>query len=101
MKWAGRCRVLEGQYERMREFARFIAVHVCSVVVGDPEAVMNAALVRELKLKALRFDPQEFGEMYERAKASRELYDWSFDARKLTACLATPAAPAMVGSAAD
>ena len=81
--------VLEAQYQRMREFARFIAVHVCASVVGDPEAVMNAALVKELKLKSLRFDPKAFQALYESTKGSRGMYEWSFDARKLEALLSS------------
>ncbi len=71
---------LEGQYQRMREFARFIAVHVCAAVVGDPSVVTNAALVRGLKLRSLRFDPQAFQELYERTRSSDTRYKWTFDA---------------------
>lgn len=71
---------LDAQYQRMREFARFVAVHVCAAVVGDPSVVTNAALVRELKLKDLRFDPDRFQDIYQRTRSSTERYKWTFDA---------------------
>ena len=81
------------------EFARFIAVHVCATVVGDPETVMNAEFIKELKLKSLRFDPEVFRDLYERTKTSQETYEWSFDARELEALLgsASMSTPAAVG----
>jgi hypothetical protein len=74
---------LDGQYQRMREFARFIFAYVAAQVVGNPSALHNAAFVRALKPRSLKFDPEAIAKLYREHRASSEIYSWSFDASQV------------------
>jgi hypothetical protein len=70
---------LSAQLENMKEFARYIAAYLCSIVANDPALIRNAAFVRKLKLRTLKFDP---GQIRQWAAECRDLsasYEWSLD----------------------
>jgi 2-polyprenyl-6-methoxyphenol hydroxylase-like FAD-dependent oxidoreductase len=95
---------LDGQYQRMREFARFIVAYVASQVAGDPAALRNAAFVRALKPRTLQFDPESLAKLYCEHRASAEIHAWSFDAsqvaRTLPPDVVSPIDPRLAGEMA-
>ena len=50
---------LERQFASLKEFARWIVAQVHAAVLGDPLLATDAAYAAGIKLRNLRFDPQE------------------------------------------
>ncbi|HSR69899.1 MAG TPA: hypothetical protein VLU25_18370 [Acidobacteriota bacterium] len=75
--------VLDEQLGNLRELARFIAAHVASSVLGQPQAVDNRAFVESFDLTELRFDPQSFRRRLDSARSCQDRYQWAWSARIL------------------
>src|SRR5882672_621273 len=71
--------ILDEQLDNLKELARFIVVHIHSVVLKDQRVLTNGAFVQSLKLEDFHFDAHEMRVAYERYAAEAELYEWSFD----------------------
>ena len=72
-------RVLDEQFENLKEMARFIVAHISASVLGDESAVVNRSFVEGFDLNRLNFDPIEIRARYASCKRSSERFDWSFD----------------------
>ena len=70
---------LSTQLENMKEFARYIAAYLCSIVANDPALIRNAAFVRKLKLRTLRFDPDLILQWAADCRSLPAPYEWSLD----------------------
>lgn len=72
--------ILDGQLENLRDFARWTAAHIASVVLDDPRALTNAAFIRGIDVNDLQFDPEAMAERLEAAcRETSETYAWRFD----------------------
>src|SRR4029079_7197789 len=72
--------VLDDQLENLRDFARWTAAHIASVVLDDPRALTNAAFIRGIDVNALQFDPEAMAGRLEAAcQETSETYTWRFD----------------------
>jgi 2-polyprenyl-6-methoxyphenol hydroxylase-like FAD-dependent oxidoreductase len=69
----------EKHVERMREFARYIYAHVYAVMLGDKRVLLNAAFIKSLKLREVRFNPDAMRSQYEPFAGSEEIYDWKLN----------------------
>jgi flavin-dependent dehydrogenase len=72
-------RLLERHLDNLQELARFIIVHVASVVLGDRSVLTNDRFVKSIDLENLPFDPEELRERHARFAEADEVYRWSFD----------------------
>jgi flavin-dependent dehydrogenase len=72
-------KVLDVQLRNLEALVRFCAAHIGSVVVGDPDAVHNAAFVNGFDPDALRFDEAEIRALWERCAGTPERYEWPYD----------------------
>lgn len=70
--------VIEGQTERLMEFARYIIAHVHAVVLNDRKILLNSAFVSRLKLRNTEFDPEKMRAAYAPYAASKDLYEWKY-----------------------
>jgi 2-polyprenyl-6-methoxyphenol hydroxylase-like FAD-dependent oxidoreductase len=52
-------KTLERQFQSLKEFARWIVAQAHSIVLGDPKLAMDAGYIAGIKLRDLRFDPEE------------------------------------------
>ena len=59
---------LERQFDSLKGFARWIVAQVHATVRGDPKIGMNSEFIAGIKLRDLRFDPEEM-----RAGKKREM----------------------------
>ena len=57
---------IEKHVERMREFARYIYAHVYAVMLGDKRVLLNAAFIKSLKLREVKFNPDAMRSDYEK-----------------------------------
>lgn len=72
--------ILDDQLENLRDFARWTAAHIASVVLDDPRAATNAAFIRGIDINDLQFDPDAMAERLEAAcRETDETYAWRFD----------------------
>jgi 2-polyprenyl-6-methoxyphenol hydroxylase-like FAD-dependent oxidoreductase len=72
--------ILDDQLENLRDFARWTAAHIASVVLDDPRALTNAAFIRGIDVNDLQFDPEAMAARLEAAcQESSETYTWRFD----------------------
>ncbi len=71
--------VLVGQLRNLEEMARFVYVHVASVVTGDDRLVTNRAMIEAVDLRGLDFHPEEMRTLQARYADSTETYTWSFN----------------------
>ncbi|MBU08331.1 MAG: hypothetical protein CME13_10215 [Gemmatimonadetes bacterium] len=71
--------VLDEQLESLEELARFIAVYVDSVVLGNVEILHSRSHVEGIDLQSLTFDPDKLKETHAECDADKEQYPWSFD----------------------
>ena len=62
---------LERQFNSLKDFARWIIAQVHATVLGDPKLGMNAEFIAGIKLRDIRFDPEEMraGKRMERVSA--------------------------------
>jgi flavin-dependent dehydrogenase len=72
-------RILDFQFNNLREMARFIVAHISSVVLSDESALTNRRFIEGIDLVNLRFDPDEIRDRYAGCSASETSYDWVFD----------------------
>ncbi|HET9714434.1 MAG TPA: hypothetical protein VFP64_21270 [Pyrinomonadaceae bacterium] len=72
-------RVLDEQFDNLKEMARFIVAHICASVLGDERAVVNRLFVERIDLNRLDFDPIEIRNRYASCQHSSEVFEWSFD----------------------
>ena len=70
---------LSAQLENLKEFARYIAAYLCSIVANDPGLIRNAAFIRKLKLRTLRFDPDQIRQWAADCRDLSAPYEWSLD----------------------
>ncbi|MBI3940081.1 MAG: hypothetical protein HY315_04545, partial [Acidobacteria bacterium] len=70
---------MDDQLKSLREFARFIAAYVASMVLQDPRALLNRSFVESIKLRELRFDPEQLQARYAAHAACSESYPWTLD----------------------
>jgi flavin-dependent dehydrogenase len=56
--------VLDRHFNSLREFARLIVAQVYATVLGDERVPLNAAFLESLKLRELRFDPEQMRAAY-------------------------------------
>jgi flavin-dependent dehydrogenase len=63
----------------LREFARYILTHICASVLGEREALTNAAFIESLSLHHTTSDPQHIREVYTRYAGSGRRYEWRLD----------------------
>ena len=69
----------EKHVERMREFARYIYAHVYAAMLGDKRVLLNAAFIKSLRLKDVKFDPDAMRSHYEPFAESEKVYDWKLN----------------------
>jgi hypothetical protein len=69
----------EKHVERMREFARYIYAHVYAVMLGDKRVLLNAAFIKSLKLRDVKFDPEAMRAHYEAFAESEDVYAWKLN----------------------
>ena len=71
--------ILDEQLENLRDFARWTAAHIASVVLDDPRAVTNAAFIRGIDVNDLQFDPEAMAARLDAAcQETSEAYTWRF-----------------------
>src|SRR5215210_139489 len=71
--------ILDEQLENLRDFARWTAAHIASVVLDDPRAVTNAAFIRGIDVNDLQFDPEAMAARLDAAcQETNEAYTWRF-----------------------
>ena len=75
--------LLDEQQDNLSELARFIVAYINADVSGDPDALMNRALVENVDLRHLRFNADAIREQHARCSGSPARYEWSFDSRAL------------------
>jgi flavin-dependent dehydrogenase len=63
----------------LREFARYILTHICASVLGEREALTNAAFIESLSLHNTTFDPKHIRDVYSRFADSSRRYEWHLD----------------------
>jgi len=56
--------VLERQFNSLKGFARWIVAQVYSTVLGDPMIAMNTEFINGIKLRDIRFDPEQMRAEY-------------------------------------
>lgn len=72
--------ILDDQLENLRDFARWTAAHIASMVLDDPRALTNAAFIRGIDVNDLQFDPASMAERLDAAcRETSETYVWRFD----------------------
>jgi flavin-dependent dehydrogenase len=71
--------VMERQFARLKEFARYIAAHVYASVLGDRKALLNAPFIESIKLRDLRFDPERMREQYAPFAERAEMHHWNLN----------------------
>jgi flavin-dependent dehydrogenase len=72
-------RVLDGQFENLRELARYFVAYVSSVVLDDEQVVNNLAFVEGIDFGDLTFEPEAIRARYALCPSEDERYPWSFD----------------------
>jgi flavin-dependent dehydrogenase len=72
-------RVLEQHLDRLKEFARYILVHVHAVVLNDKRVLLNAAFAASLKLRDTVFDPARMREAYARHADAAAVQQWNLN----------------------
>lgn len=71
--------VLDEQLENLMELARFIVVHITSVVISDVSVLTDRAFIEGIDLHDLRFDPDEMRERFAACACAAGRYEWGFD----------------------
>ncbi|MBI2821617.1 MAG: hypothetical protein HYX74_05280 [Acidobacteria bacterium] len=90
---------LDDQLRNLKEFARFIVAYVASVVLEKKQLLLNRSFVESLKLRELRFDPEEMRARWQAYAGCTESYPWKLDPlamekfRRLSPAAASPVAP--------
>jgi 2-polyprenyl-6-methoxyphenol hydroxylase-like FAD-dependent oxidoreductase len=70
---------IEKHVERMKEFARYILVHVYASVLGDKRVLLNKPFVNSLKLRETTFDPERMKQDYAKFADSNEMQEWNLN----------------------
>ncbi len=76
-------RVLHRHMANLEDLARWIAVHVASVVLGDEAVLTDRAFVESIDPVTATFDPAGWTERWPRVAGTRGTYDWGFCPRVL------------------
>jgi 2-polyprenyl-6-methoxyphenol hydroxylase-like FAD-dependent oxidoreductase len=71
--------VIDCHLRRLEEFARYIIAHIYASVLGEPDALTNAAFISRLDLRHAVFNPQQMQAEYSRFPGRGELYHWGLD----------------------
>lgn len=86
--------VLDGFLERLREFARYIIVHIHASVLGNPEVLTNGPFIASLGLRHTTFDPARMAENYASFAGATARHRWDLDPFALAGFIVERAAPA-------
>lgn len=70
---------LDDHLTNLKEYARFIAAYVASMVLQDRRVLLNRSFVESIKLRDLRFDPEEIRMRYAVHSGCTEAYPWTLD----------------------
>jgi len=85
--------ILDEQMANLKELARFIVAHVCSMVLSDERILTDRSFIESIDLRNFRFDPDEMRGRYARSCGAGGRYEWSFDPLVLS-CFRTQPEPA-------
>ncbi len=68
--------VLDEQFANTMTLARYVAAHICAMVLDDPAVVWNQSFVSSLNLEKLSFDPARMAADYASHAACPDRYMW-------------------------
>ena len=69
----------DGHMERLEEFARYIIAHIHASVLGEPKLLLNAAFLRQMKIRKAVFDPEAMRQAYAPFADSMEMHSWNLN----------------------
>jgi len=71
--------VIDGHLDRLEEFARYIVAHIHASVLGEPKLLLNAAFLRQMKIRKSVFDPEAMRQAYAPYADSMEMHTWNLN----------------------
>ncbi|MEQ1945590.1 MAG: hypothetical protein ABL995_00270 [Bryobacteraceae bacterium] len=71
--------VIDGHMERLEEFARYIIAHIHASVLGEPKLLLNAAFLKQMKIRKAVFDPEAMRQNYAPFADSMEMHQWNLN----------------------
>ena len=92
---------IEKQLAGLKEYARYLMVHIDSMVLDDPDLLTNSAYIERLDITGQSFDPDAMKTARTAAGANTEPYHWSFCPNLLRSIFHTTDQREIVGETAE